>query len=99
MLPHGRFPRRAREEAGLCGLQIIGAFLDSGQPENAEALARTILNEFLAASLSARAVTALGYLSEAIATREATSSLAADIREYVLSLRRVPEREFSRPST
>lgn len=82
------------EEAGLCGLEIVGAFLQLGKAENAEALARTIMNEFLAASLNDRAVTALGYLSEAIAARKAPVSLAADVRQYVLSLRREPEREF-----
>lgn len=87
------------EEAGLCGLEIVAALLEQGKPDHAEALARTIMNEFLAASLNSRAVTALGYLSEAIAERTAAPSLATDVREYVLSLRRAPEREFVVPAS
>lgn len=82
------------EEAGLCGLEIVGALLAQRKARQAEALARTITNEFLAASLSTRAITAVGYLSEAIAARNAKPALAADVRNYVLSLRNSPEREF-----
>lgn len=57
------------EEAGLCGLEIVGAVLQTGEHQAAEALARTVMNEFLAASLGSRAITALGYVSEAIAAR------------------------------
>ena len=39
-------------------------------------------------------MTALGYLSEAIATRQASAKMAAEVREYVLSLRTTPEREL-----
>jgi tetratricopeptide (TPR) repeat protein len=82
------------EEAGLCGLDMVQGMLLAGEPEPAERLARTIANEFLVAGLSSRAVTALGYLSEAIATRKASAEMAAEVREYVLSLRTTPEREF-----
>ncbi len=82
------------EEAGLCGLEIVGAMLSGGEPDVAEALARTIMNEFLAASLNTRAITALGYLSEAIAEKRASPELAGQIQAYVLSLRSKPEREF-----
>jgi hypothetical protein len=83
------------EEAGLCGLEMVEGMFLAGEPERAEPLARTIMNEFLAAGLSSRAVAALGYLSEAIATRRASAGMAAKIREYVLSLRKTPEREFT----
>lgn len=82
------------EEAGLCGLEMVGAMLAVGEPEPAETLARTIMNEFLAASLNTRAIAALGYLSEAIAERKASPKLATQVQEYVLSLRSAPEREF-----
>jgi tetratricopeptide (TPR) repeat protein len=82
------------EEAGLCGLEIVVAMLALRDSTAAEALARTIMNEFLAASLNARAITALGYLSEAIAERKASPELAVHIQAYVLSLRTAPEREF-----
>ncbi|HYQ82611.1 MAG TPA: tetratricopeptide repeat protein [Rubrobacter sp.] len=82
------------EEAGICGLDMVEGMLQLGKTTDAENLARTIMNEFLAASLNARAITALGYLSEAIASRKASPRMATGIREYVLSLRTTPEREF-----
>jgi tetratricopeptide (TPR) repeat protein len=85
------------EEAGLCGLEMVGAMLALGQAETAEALGRTIMNEFLAASLNTRAITAVSYLSEAIAGRRASPELATRVQEYVLSLRTEPEREFIEP--
>jgi tetratricopeptide (TPR) repeat protein len=74
------------EEAGLCGLDIVGGMILAGEPERAEPLARTIMNEFLAAGLDFRAVAALGYLSEAIAIRRASAEMANDIREFVKEL-------------
>lgn len=82
------------EEAGLCGLHMVETYLALGEADRAERLARTIMREFLAASLSTRAITALGYLSEAIASREVSPRLATNVREYVVSLRLSPEREF-----
>lgn len=87
------------EEAGLCGLEIVEALLmmgSAGRVMMAESLARRIVEEFTNASLAARAITALGYLSEAIAARRATAELAKEVREFVLSLRTAPEREFAR---
>jgi tetratricopeptide (TPR) repeat protein len=83
------------EEAGICGLDMVEGMLLLGQNQQAESLSRTIINEFLAASLSTRAITALGYLAEAIAANEATPKHAVQVREYVLSLRTTPEREFT----
>lgn len=82
------------EEAGLCGLEMVEGMLALGDSAAAEALARTILNEFLAAGLNARAITALGYLTEAIAVRNASPATATGVRDYILSLRATPEREF-----
>jgi tetratricopeptide (TPR) repeat protein len=87
------------EEAGLCGLEIVETLLtmgSAGRVMMAESLARRIVEEFTSASLATRAITALGYLSEAIAARKATAALAKEVREFVLSLRTAPEREFSR---
>ncbi|HEX7150516.1 MAG TPA: hypothetical protein VF618_03435 [Thermoanaerobaculia bacterium] len=82
------------EEAGLCGLEMVEGLLLLARAEEAERLAQTILSEFLAANLNSRAITALGYLTEAIAARKATPKTAIRVREYVLSLRTSPEREF-----
>ena len=66
----------------------------SANRASAERLARTIIGEFSVAGLSKRAVTALGYLSEAITAKKAKSALASEVREYILSLRIHPEPEF-----
>jgi tetratricopeptide (TPR) repeat protein len=87
------------EEAGLCGLRMVEALLMLGEFDKAERLARTIMSEFLAASLNTRALTALGYLSEAIASQKASPELASDVHDYVLSLRAEPKREYARPTT
>lgn len=83
------------EEAGLCGLEIVEALLLSGSAAEAEVLARQIIAEFTSASLNKRAITALGYLSEAIASRKASTELVTRVREYIGSLRTSPEREFA----
>jgi hypothetical protein len=82
------------EEAGICALEVIEGLLHRGKASEAERLARLVIQEYTAAGLSTRAITALGYLTEAIATRDATVALAGKVREYILSLRTEPEREF-----
>ena len=86
---------RMIEEAGLCGLEIVEALLVCGSTTEAEALARQIIAEFTAASLNKRAISALGYLSEAIASRRASTEMVTNVREYIVSLRTSPEREFA----
>lgn len=83
------------EEAGIVGLDVVETFLAEGAADEAEALAGVILKEFTAANLNARAITALGYLTEAIATRKASREAVTNVREYVFSLRTTPEREFT----
>lgn len=82
------------EEAGLCGLEIAEALLIRDGAAEAEALARQIIVDFTAAGLNIRAITALGYLSEAIRARKASTAMVTQIREYIVSLRTAPEREF-----
>jgi tetratricopeptide (TPR) repeat protein len=83
------------EEAGICGLEIVEGLLllDSASP--AETLARKIVAEFVTAGLSARAIGALGYLAEAIASKKASTKLVSDVRDYIVSLRTSPERDFA----
>jgi|GEM_PF-389352 len=82
------------EEAGLCGLDIVEAHLMRGATIEAEAFARQIVREFTAAHLNARAITALGYLSETIAAREASGATVERVRRYLGTLRRTPDAEF-----
>jgi tetratricopeptide (TPR) repeat protein len=86
------------EEAGICALEIIEGFLTRNKPEDAERLARMVIQEFTRAKLNKRAIIALGYLSRAIAAKKATVPLVQNVRDYILSLRTNPEREFLRPS-
>jgi len=83
------------EEAGICGLEMVEGMLRLFLFQEAETLARTIMSEFLAAHLNARAIEALGHLSEAIAMKQASPDMAIQVREYVLSLRTTPEREYT----
>ena len=90
-----RFLRRELvEEGGLCGLEVVEALLLRGTPLEAEQLARRIIHEFTAAQLSSRAITALGYLSEAIAARHASPATAKHVLQYIQSLRTEPDLEF-----
>lgn len=82
------------EEAGICGLEIIEALLALARLSEAETLTRKIVREFTLANLSTRAIAALGYLAEAAAARAAPPQLATEVREYIVSLRHQPEREF-----
>jgi tetratricopeptide (TPR) repeat protein len=82
------------EEAGLCGLDVVEAHLERGAPVQAEAFARQIVREFTAARLNARAITALGYLGEAIAARKASQTTVRDVGRFIRALRANPELEF-----
>jgi tetratricopeptide (TPR) repeat protein len=84
------------EEAGICALEIIDGLLTRNKPQDAERLARMVIQEFSRAKLNKRAITALGYLSRAIAAKKASVPLVRSVREYILSLRTNPEREFLR---
>lgn len=83
------------EEAGLCGLEVIDAMLALGKASQAENLARRIIAEFTKADLNTRAITALGYLTEAIADRNVPRCLVTQVQEYIASLRTRPERDFA----
>lgn len=86
------------EEAGLCGLETVQGLLMREDTAEAAALARQIITEFTAAGLSKRAISALGYLEEALAARRASTTTVAHVRDYILSLRTSPEREFVAPA-
>lgn len=83
------------EEAGLCGLEAVEAMLALGKSSQAETLARRIVVEFTKAGLNTRAVAALGYLADAITSRAVPPTLVTQVQDYIVSLRRVPERDFT----
>jgi tetratricopeptide (TPR) repeat protein len=87
------------EEAGICGLEMVEGLLALNYTAPAETLARTIVSEFTAAGLSSRAIAALGYLTEALAAQRASTRLVTEVREYIVSLRTSPERDFATASS
>jgi tetratricopeptide (TPR) repeat protein len=82
------------EEAGICGLDIVEAHLSRGATIEAEAFAWQIVREFTAAHLNSRAITALGYLSEAIGARKASTATVDNVRHFIRNLRKQPDSEF-----
>jgi len=82
------------EEAGVFGLEIVQARLALREYGEAESLARQIITEFTRARLNTRAIGALGFLTDAIAQRTASERTVGGVREYIVSLRKQPEREF-----
>jgi tetratricopeptide (TPR) repeat protein len=82
------------EEGGLCGLEIVAADLERGSAREAEALAREIICQFTAAELNRRAITAVDYLSDAIAARKALPATADHVRRFIQTLRRNPKARF-----
>jgi tetratricopeptide (TPR) repeat protein len=87
------------EEAGICALEIIEGYLTRKKHDAAERLARQVIQEFSRAKLNKRAITALGYLSRALAAKKASVPLVHNVRAYILSLpdesgARVPEATY-----
>ena len=90
---------RLTEEAGICGLEIVEGLLILQNGSAAEKLARQIVSEFTAAGFNKRAIAALAYLTEAITLNRASTTLATEVREYIVSLRTSPERDFVRAAS
>jgi tetratricopeptide (TPR) repeat protein len=83
------------EEAGLSGLEIVEAHMLRDDLEEAKALAATIVQEFTAAHLNRRAVAALAYLNDAIATSSATPEIVRNVHAYINMLKTDPGRDFA----
>jgi tetratricopeptide (TPR) repeat protein len=82
------------EEAGLCGLDLVEAQLAQERYAEAEELGRRLVSEFMAAGLNTRAITALAYLSEAIAQRKASGATVQNVRRFIRRLHVDPDTEF-----
>ncbi len=83
------------EVAGISGLDVVEKYLTLDRAPEAESLARDIIRDFNAAGLNMRAISALGFLQEAIAARTASVATVDRVRDYIRSLRTRPEREFA----
>ncbi|HYM59575.1 MAG TPA: hypothetical protein VEZ11_01640, partial [Thermoanaerobaculia bacterium] len=82
------------EEAGLAGLDVVGALIVSGKADEARRLARTILNEFTVARLNRRGIEALAYLRDALDAEQTSPAAVDHVRRFIESLRIEPDREF-----
>jgi tetratricopeptide (TPR) repeat protein len=83
------------EEAGLSGLEIVEVQMIRKDLESAKKLAAAIVSEFTKAGLNRRAVTALAYLTDAIAASSATPEVVRDVHAYISALRFDPTRPFA----
>jgi tetratricopeptide (TPR) repeat protein len=83
------------EEAGLSGLEIVEARMLRDEIEQAKTLAATIVQEFTTARLNRRAVAALAYLNDAIATSSATPDIVRSVHAYIHTLQIDPSRDFA----
>lgn len=92
-----RFLRRGLvEEAGLCGLGMAEVHLLHGQSDRARDLAVRLVQEFTNANLNRRAVAALAYLNEALASAvETPPQVVRSVSTYISALRHDPQREFT----
>ena len=88
-----------RSESTLVGLEIAELLLIEGRVDPAEALCRELCSRIESDGLSAtsRAMTALGYLQEAITLRKATPKLVRHVRNYVSRLPEEPNLLFAPP--
>jgi len=82
------------EDAGICGLELVEAYLVSESPGEATRLAREIAQQFLAAGLNERALLALGHLDRALQKSSTAIETVRHVRGYIDALRDDPTREF-----
>lgn len=85
---------RMVEEAGLCALDMVEVHLIEGERVEAKRLATRLVQEFTAASLNRRAVTALAYLNDMLESDSAPTELVRNVSEYLVHLRVDPNRDF-----
>lgn len=87
------------ENAAFCELHIAELQIARGRFEDAEVACRSALDLYAVsgASHTARAMTALAYLREALASRQATTRLVHQIRSYVARLPAEPALLFVSP--
>lgn len=83
------------EEAGLVGVDLIEALLATDARGSAHSLATTIVDEFRAARLNERTLTAVAYLRDTVPT--ATARTAHYVGSYLREMRENPAVLFAPP--
>ena len=86
-------------ESMLVSLELAELLLVEDRVASAEALCRELCSRIDSAGLSgtSRALTALGYLQEALSLRKATPDLVRHVRNYVERLPEQPNLLFAPP--
>jgi len=74
------------EEAGLCALRLIEVMVERGQTDEARALAASVVDEFTAAALDARAIDAVVRLRASLDADGATAEAVRTAHALVKSL-------------
>jgi hypothetical protein len=87
-------------EAGFVGLDLLEELItDASATKEAEDLARSLAEFFLAAGVNVSAATALAYLRGAAELRKADASLVAYVRRYVHRADVDADRPFEPPTS
>jgi tetratricopeptide (TPR) repeat protein len=86
--------RQMTTEAGMAALDLAEALIALNQVNEAQLIAEQALNEFRAAKLNERAITALAYLHDLLSTTSKPSSAIRHVRGYLERLEDEPARLF-----
>ncbi|HEV7484633.1 MAG TPA: hypothetical protein VGQ65_03040 [Thermoanaerobaculia bacterium] len=87
-------------DAGFVGLDLLEELMtDASAAKEAENLARSLAEFFLAAGVNVSAATALAYLRDAAEFRKADASLVAYVRRYLHRADVDPDRPFEPPTS
>jgi tetratricopeptide (TPR) repeat protein len=86
--------RQMTTEAGMAALDLAEALIALNQASEAQLIAEQALNEFRAAKLNERAITALAYLHDLLSTTSKPSSAIRHVRCYLERLEEEPARLF-----
>jgi len=87
-------------DAGFAGLDLLEALLaDGSAPKEAERLARSLAEFFVAAGVNVSAARAIGYLRDAAVARTADAALVAYVRRYIHRAEVDAEQSFEPPTS
>jgi tetratricopeptide (TPR) repeat protein len=75
------------EDAGLCGLNIAAVLIERGDRMGARTLAQNVIDEFTAAAMNQRAISAVVALRDAIDVDDATAETVNTVHAVLESLR------------
>jgi tetratricopeptide (TPR) repeat protein len=74
------------KEAGLCALNIVAVLMERGDQRAAKALAQEVIDQFVAARISGRAINAVAELRDAIEVDDATAETVRTVHAFVENL-------------